>query len=203
MNKNQFMKELEKELRNLSPFAKKEILADYEEHFQAGCECGRSEEDICQKLGCPKEIARSYVTEMYLEEAKQATTLGGLFRASLRALFAAVGLGFFNLVFIVGPYFGVIVVLIGLWIATLAVTIGGVAILVVAVQPEYVTTEIWSMLTNCGGSMRIIGGFGGIGTICLGLLLSITMGYVTKLFLLATLWYVRFSLKIVKNNGEK
>lgn len=37
-----------------------EILKDFEEHFQIGMEEGRSEKEICDSLGNPKEIAKNY-----------------------------------------------------------------------------------------------------------------------------------------------
>jgi type 1 fimbria pilin len=38
----------------------KEILEDFEEHFQIGFEEGRTEEEICDSLGDPKEISKNY-----------------------------------------------------------------------------------------------------------------------------------------------
>jgi uncharacterized membrane protein len=35
----------------------KEILEDFEEHFQIDFEEGRTEEEICESLGNPKEIS--------------------------------------------------------------------------------------------------------------------------------------------------
>ncbi|MDW7669072.1 MAG: DUF1700 domain-containing protein [Bacillota bacterium] len=37
-----------------------EILEDFEEHFQIGLEEGRTEEEICESLGDPKEIAKNF-----------------------------------------------------------------------------------------------------------------------------------------------
>ncbi len=46
--------------RDVSEEEISEILGDFEEHFQIGIEEGRSEKEICDSLGNPKEIAKNY-----------------------------------------------------------------------------------------------------------------------------------------------
>lgn len=63
MNKNEFMRKLKDGLVGLNQTDKREILLDYEEHFLDGLKSGRSEEDICESLGDPTEIAANLKTE--------------------------------------------------------------------------------------------------------------------------------------------
>lgn len=61
MNKEEFLREIEKSLDKISEKERAEILYDYEEHFMIGKENGKSEEEICLELGSPKEIANNYL----------------------------------------------------------------------------------------------------------------------------------------------
>ncbi|GLC30828.1 DUF1700 domain-containing protein [Clostridium omnivorum] len=61
MNKDEFLREIEKSLDKISEKERTEILYDYEEHFMIGKENGKSEEEICLELGSPKEIANNYL----------------------------------------------------------------------------------------------------------------------------------------------
>lgn len=57
MTKKEFMQKLKDNLIGLNQNDKREVLLDYEEHFMDGKQQGRTEEEICEALGDPKEIA--------------------------------------------------------------------------------------------------------------------------------------------------
>lgn len=57
MNKKEFMQKLKDGLIGLNQTDKREVLLDYEEHFMDGKNQGRTEEEICESLGEPKQIA--------------------------------------------------------------------------------------------------------------------------------------------------
>jgi len=59
MNKKEFMLKLKENLIGMDQSEKREILLDYGEHFFDGKNTGRTEEEICDSLGDPKEIALS------------------------------------------------------------------------------------------------------------------------------------------------
>ena len=61
MTKTEFLQELYNHLSSLSPAERDDILADFEEHFQAGAERGKSEEQICAELGNPYTCALQYL----------------------------------------------------------------------------------------------------------------------------------------------
>lgn len=69
MRKDEFMREIERDLHKVSEAERKEILYDYEEHFRIAMENGKTEEAICMELGNPKEIANSYIPD-YKNENK-------------------------------------------------------------------------------------------------------------------------------------
>lgn len=72
MTKKQFMARLERALSPLSAEVRKEILADYEEHFAQGLREGLSEDEICRRLGDPETIAADYIPEEARTGSKQA-----------------------------------------------------------------------------------------------------------------------------------
>jgi HAAS domain-containing protein len=66
MNKKEFMQKLKDSLIGLNQTDKREVLLDYEEHFMDGKNQGRTEEEICQSLGDPKEIAKEIKSQSQL-----------------------------------------------------------------------------------------------------------------------------------------
>ncbi len=61
MTKVEFLQELYNHLSGFSPAERDEIIQDFEEHFSAGIELGKSEEQICEELGTPYSCAMQYV----------------------------------------------------------------------------------------------------------------------------------------------
>lgn len=57
MTRNDFLNALYRALLYLPAKERQEIMQDYEEHFAAGLEQGKTEEEICRALGDPGEIA--------------------------------------------------------------------------------------------------------------------------------------------------
>lgn len=68
MNKERFLKELERYLRVLSIEDQREIISDYREYFESAKEVGKSDEEIINGLDSPKEIARKSIEELTGEE---------------------------------------------------------------------------------------------------------------------------------------
>ena len=63
MNKAAFMNELTKSLSEYGVNDSREILLDFEQHFEDGKAAGETEDEVCEKLGDPVEIAKQYVEE--------------------------------------------------------------------------------------------------------------------------------------------
>lgn len=71
MTRNDFLNALYRELLYLSAKERQEIMQDYEEHFDAGLEQGKTQEEICRSLGDPKEIAQTYLQQSNEEPGTQ------------------------------------------------------------------------------------------------------------------------------------
>mgnify|MGYP004693035253 FL=1 len=63
MKKNQYFKELKKQLKLYTVKESEDILKDYEEHFIEALNDGKTEEEICESLGNPENIAKQYLNE--------------------------------------------------------------------------------------------------------------------------------------------
>ncbi|MBE6827212.1 MAG: DUF1700 domain-containing protein [Ruminococcaceae bacterium] len=61
MNKNEFLNRLGAALASLPEADRNDILQDFAEHFSAGLETGKTEEQICAELGSPEVCARQYI----------------------------------------------------------------------------------------------------------------------------------------------
>ena len=100
MNKVEFLHILEISLRDFKEQEKKEILYDYEEHFRIGEQSGKSEDDLIKELGDPNNIANQYKTSNGEESTEEDSPI-------IVPIIAICGLLLFNLIFIIGPYFGI------------------------------------------------------------------------------------------------
>jgi len=90
MNKIEFIKKLAEYICDLPKEVSEEILYDYKEHFRMGIEKGRNEEGIAVSLEDPKNIAKQVIAENMIKKAENTTSANNI----IRAIFAAVGLGF-------------------------------------------------------------------------------------------------------------
>ena len=69
MNKRDFINELYALLKPLGEVERRDIIRDFEEHFAAGNENGKTDEQICKELGTPKQVAAQYLTPAQLQES--------------------------------------------------------------------------------------------------------------------------------------
>jgi len=180
MTKEQFMRDLDKRLSAMPKAEREDILQDYQEHFQFGAEAGKSDAQIIAGLGYPNQIARELLADFRIEQAVKSSSGTNL----LRAIFAVGGLGFLNLVFVLGPAMGIFGVLVGLWGTVLAFVVSPVLLLVFAgigLQNFY-WHDFFMSLSLAG----------------LGILIGLVSWYVTVFFKRITLKYLKWNLKIIK-----
>lgn len=191
MNKHEFLRALEKELRGLPREESRDILYDYEEHFSLGAADGKTEAEIAEALGSPVALGRKYRAQSLVEAAERDQTAGSVFRAVL----ATLGLGIFNLIFVLGPFIGLLAVLFALFAVSGAVILVGVATFF-AVTP---LPMIWGhvslpafVLEHPAASLPL-----SVGLTALGSLMVIVSGYITLGVFRLTLKYLRFNIDII------
>lgn len=185
MTKEQFLKQLDSSLKNLSNAERQEILQDYVEHFNIGLEEGKTEEQISASLGSPSQIAKELLAEYHLEKVEATATTGNI----IRAVWAVIGLGFFNLVIVLGPFVAIVGLIIAGWATGFAFTASPLLVLVNAVVNK--------------GTFEFFDLFVSIGLCGLGLLILVGMFLVTKALTKGLIRYLKFNATIVKGGLKR
>lgn len=196
MTKNEYLKKLENALTGLPYSEIKDVLSDYEEHFEAGKSAGRTDKELVDSLGDPIAIAKQIKATAKIKKAEKNVSVANI----MRAILATAGLGFVNVVFILGPFLGLVGTLIGLFGAGIGITAGGIGAtvgsFVLAVAPN-ITHQYLGEL----GNYPVAGIFFGIALSCFGLLFLVGCSYLTKWFYTLTVNYLKFNARII--TGEK
>lgn len=186
MNKGEFLEKLNYGLHKIPAGEKQDILYDYEEHFRIGLEMGKTEEEISNALGEPENLAKDFSANYRVIQAVNTASTANL----LRAVLATVSLGFFNLIFVLGPFIAAVGVLIALFAVSVSVTIAGILLALLQV-PRFFSINGIAFI------------FLGTGLMALGLLLFVGSYYLLKSFYGLTIKYLRFNLKIINDRRAK
>lgn len=181
MTRVEFIRELDSLLTSLPDKERLDILADYTEHFLIGIDNGKSEHEIAEGLGSPKMIAKEIIAGYHIHQAESDTSIENV----TRALIATVSLGFFNLVFVLGPFFGFIGVLIGLYATSIALILSPVGLVINYGMPRNVDETLFLV----SASLAAAG---------LGVMMGIGMIALTKWLYRQFLRYLNFNLKIIR-----
>jgi uncharacterized membrane protein len=194
MKKEQFLNQLRRSLSGIPEEEKKEILYDYEEHFRSALENGQAEEEIARSLGNPRILGKTYRIETLLDKEKGGQRASNI----LRAVFASLSLGFFNVIITIPLYSGLLAGLVSLWAGAVSLALSGVAVIAgVILQPL-----LPSFFTLGGLSIPFLI-FSGLGVSALGLLSVIGMWKLSQLFFRMTARYVQFNVRIIKKQEVK
>ncbi len=123
MNRQAFMRQLTEGLEKLPKPEVDDILADIEEYFAYGAREGRGEEEMCERLGDPKKLAKEYSVQRYIEHAQQERSAKNM----AKAFFSSAGLGIIDFLYVVFVVVTGYIVIGALYIAVCSVGIAGVA----------------------------------------------------------------------------
>lgn len=178
MNKEQFLKQLEASLKRLSLEERQDILQDYEEYFTIGIEKGKSDQEISASLGNPRQIAKELLASYHLQQVEQSTSAGNV----MRAVWAVIGLGFFNLVIVLGPFIALIGLVFSGWLMSVAFILAPFAILINLFIGELKLFDLFSSL-----------GLSGI-----GIFIAMGMYVATKALFKGFIRYMKFNVSLVK-----
>ena len=188
MNKSEFIQTLRNELKGIPEYEIKDILYDYEEHFEIGISKGKTETEIAKELGNPKGIAKSYRASSKISAAESNPSPRNLFKAVL----AAMALGFFNLIIVLGPFLLIVGLLFGLYGTSAGFIIGGISSFFGTIAAPFFPYTV-SIGVHPITSISI-----GIGLIALGILLLLGSFYLTRLLYQGTIKYLRWNIDIIK-----
>lgn len=198
MNKDEYLEALAKLIIRMPKEDREDILSDYDEHFQIGVEKGRTEEEISKAMGDPKTVAKQLNVEQKIKKAKDKPSAGNM----IEALLAAAGLGIFNLIFVLAPVLIVIAIILGLFVAGLAIGFAGI---ITTISPL-----LYLLFPNADLGLHVAESFwegmitiaGGIGLTIAGIVIVVFMAYVAKMFYELMIRYLKLNLKIIKGRTK-
>ncbi|MGE7604445.1 DUF1700 domain-containing protein [Peribacillus sp. NPDC097675] len=178
MNKEQFLKQLEASLKRLSLEERQDILQDYEEYFAIGIDKGKSEQEISASLGNPRQIAKELLASYHLQQVEQTTSAGNI----IRAVWAVIGLGFFNLVIVLGPLIALLGLVFSGWVMSVAFTLAPFGILINLFIGEFRLFDLFASIGLCG----------------IGIFIAMGMNVATKALFKGFIRYMKFNISLVK-----
>jgi uncharacterized membrane protein len=105
--------------------------------------------------------------------------------SSIKSIIVSIMLGFFNLIFVVGPWFGILATLIALFISGFALIISPI----VGILGSYMSTVV--------SDMQFIG-FAMLACFGLGIILTTLSTWLFKVFFKLSWMYIQFNAKLIK-----
>ena len=121
MTRQAFLARLREGLRGLPPQAVADIMADYEAHFADGEAAGRTEAEVAAALGSPERLARELRAENTLNRWREERSPS----SAAAAVFAVLGLGAIDILFLLPILIGVVSALVGIAVAVIAAFFAG------------------------------------------------------------------------------
>ena len=201
LDKNQWMNSIYSQLSGIPENERRDIMNDYEEHFRMAEEQGRMEDEIISSLGDPKFLAKQYNVNYKIDMAQNQASTKNLFSAVM----AGAALGFFNLVFILGPFIGLIGALIGLYGAAIGIIISGIALIASPILlpffPSFIHLGGGNVILNSSSGIVLFVSVG-IGLTCLGTLFFMGNIWLTKIFYKLTVKYLKWNADIITRRGN-
>jgi uncharacterized membrane protein len=193
-NKQEYIRLLRNRLEGTLPADELEdLLMDYSEHFRMGKANGRSDEELWRSLGSPDDVAREIRAVHLVKKAEDVRSCSNIFHAVI----ATLGLGLFNLVFVLAPFMLLLVMLLVVFIiGVLFAVFGPVAF-------------IWSVLQLAGVAVSgvwlspLAGVFISVGITALGLLLIIGDYYLARFFYHAGIRYLKWNIGVIKGTERE
>lgn len=180
MNKEQFLKQLNDGLGKLPEYEREDIIQDFHEHFDIGLNEGKSEQEIISSLGSPQKIAKEMVATYFVDQVETSSSAGNV----MRATWAVIGLGFFNLIIVLGPFIGIVAIVLGGWVMSAGFTVAPLLVLLNRlIYPSSLHLfDLFTSIALCG----------------LGLFIGVGMYYLTRAAISGFNRYLKFNINFVK-----
>jgi uncharacterized membrane protein len=187
MNRNEFLTRLRQGLVGLDPDYIRDVMGDYETHFEDGQASGRSEQEIAAALGDPGRLARELRAEAGFkrwEEARTPSNMAG-------AVLALLGLATVDVMLLL-PFLGAVFgIFVGCCVAVLALVIVGFALMIGALFPGLA----WFGLT---GSVELMAaGLVGLGLVALGVGLGALFSIIVNWVVRGLVQYARLHFRLI------
>lgn len=189
MNRNDYLNKLRISLQGLPNSEIQDILSDYEEHFGIGISNGKSEEEISNELGNPKEVAEGYrstnrPTERVNETSHHTTNNND---GSKKFILALLLIGV-NLVVLFAPFMAAFGIMVGFFGMGIGFTLGGIGLILRLPFGFFFTNVNPHLLTSLGM---------GIGLGSLGILTLILAVFIIKQLLKLASKYIKWNIELI------
>lgn len=164
-----------------------DILSDYIEHFSIGKANGRTDEELWQSLGSPDDVAREIRVMHLVKKAENVRSCRNIFHAVI----ATLGLGLFNLVFVLVPFIILVMVLLVIFILGVMIAFFGL------------TGIVYSLLQIIGVSAfsvwysPLAGVFISTGMTTTGLLVIIGNYFLSRFFYHVCIQYLKWNISVI------
>ena len=164
-----------------------DLLSDYREHFRLGKAEGRSEDELFRSLGSPDEVAKEIRATHLVRKAEHTCSCRNIFHA----VAATLGLGLFNLVFVLVPFILLVVMLLFVFLIGVVFTLFGPAAFVYALLQllGFPSFSIWQS--------PLAGVFFSVGMTAVGLLLVIGDFYLARFFYHLGIRYLKWNIHMI------
>lgn len=177
----------------LPPGEVEDIMTDYSEHFRMGRADGRTEADLCRSLGDAGDVARELVATHFVNKAGEAKSA----RNFSHAVLATLGLGLFNLVFVLVPVLILIIVLCVVFLLGAAFVLFGPVAFVFALM-QLAGSPLLALWAN-----PLAGVFFAVGITAVGLLVLIGNYYLAHFFYRLVIRYLKWNIRVIRGTEEE
>jgi uncharacterized membrane protein len=206
MTKQEFLAALASALERIPESERNDILRDYEEYFIDAQLAGRTATEVIDQLGQPTHIAKQLIADHHLSHAQSNLTLASFLKATL-----AVGsLTFFNIVFVLGPLIGIIGMLVGMWVASIALIATPIVYVFAlffnlsSIGPESIInalqqTDVPQAIQQ---SLMQLGGFASIAASGFGIIGCVMLFYISRWFIRMFIRYMQANVSILRGSTK-
>lgn len=191
-SKTEFLQILGQHLARLPESERADILRDQEEFFRDAVASGRTEADVIGSLGDPKQLAKTLIAEAKLTgaETNSNSSLRNQMGTTMRAVIAIVTLAPFNLIFVLGPFLGLLGCLLAGWAVGASFLIaGGVAVF-------FLVTEL--MALSASTFAHVASFLLSIGVVMFSFSFLALMAWVSSWVASLTVRYLRWNLDLIQ-----
>jgi uncharacterized membrane protein len=164
-----------------------DIISDYSEHFSIGKANGRTDEELWRSLGSPEDVAREIRVMHLVKKAEDVRSCKNIFHAVI----ATLGLGLFNLVFVLVPFIMFLLLLFVIFLLGTVITLAGL------VGVVFSLLQILGLSTFSVWLSPVAGVFLSIGMISTGLLIVIGNYYLARFCYHGCIRYLKWNISVI------
>lgn len=183
MTRNEFIRRLKSGLKGMPAADQAEVIADYEAHFDAGEDEGRSEIEIAEALGHPGRLARELRLEAGIRQWREDRSPS----AAWTAVVGILGLATIDILILVPIILPVMGVIFAFYVACVVMFVFGGVVMVAGPFAD--------MGVAVNGFAVFLAGLGimGLATAAGAVLTIVTIGFVN-----AMIWFGRLHYRVIQ-----